>query len=284
MYCNFSAPVITAEKTDSVLDVLTKMQTEFVRHVVIVKDNDHPIGIITQKDVLKLIQDDPTKRTLDLIKAGEIMKKDLFTVRYNDQYFLEVCADMMDNFGVGSVVVINDKKRLSGITTRTELINAYSHLFKGKARICLYMKTKIITCRFNDTLEFAFHIMQQHHVSHLIVTDSSGYPHGILSLNDVLKHSTQVKYGIESDKNAVSSGRKKKKMTVQDVAKTTVIVAHPDDDLTHATEIMTRNKISAVPVIENGHFVGIVTKSNVISAFTKVKLHERLAKKYAYLH
>jgi CBS domain-containing protein len=52
--------------------------------------------------------------------------------------------------------------------------------------------------------------------------------------------------------------------TAADVMKTNVIIITPDTTIQHATRVMLENKINALPVMENGKLIGILTSSDLL--------------------
>ena len=60
------------------------------------------------------------------------------------------------------------------------------------------------------------------------------------------------------------------KLTVSDVMTRTVVTVEPDRDAREAAEIMLSNKIGALPVIERGQLVGIVTETDLVRAFVSL--------------
>jgi acetoin utilization protein AcuB len=57
------------------------------------------------------------------------------------------------------------------------------------------------------------------------------------------------------------------KLTVGDVMTRTVIVVEPDRDAREAARLLIAEQIRALPVVENGLLVGIVTETDFLRAF-----------------
>jgi CBS domain-containing protein len=54
----------------------------------------------------------------------------------------------------------------------------------------------------------------------------------------------------------------------RDVMKTTVVSVHPGTPLTELEDTLIARRISGAPVLENGHLVGIVSRSDIVRYFT----------------
>lgn len=54
----------------------------------------------------------------------------------------------------------------------------------------------------------------------------------------------------------------------RDVMKTTVVSVHPDTPLTELEDTLIARRISGAPVLEHGHLVGLVSRSDIVRYFT----------------
>ena len=73
----YSIPVITTGPDSSVFEALQKMQSKFVKRLVIT-DGTKPLGIITERDINKFLEEDKTARAIDEILVKHMMEKILF--------------------------------------------------------------------------------------------------------------------------------------------------------------------------------------------------------------
>jgi CBS domain-containing protein len=65
------------------------------------------------------------------------------------------------------------------------------------------------------------------------------------------------------------------KVTVGEVMTRPVITIGPDLDARDAAQIMLDHKIGALPVIDEGRLIGIVTETDLLRAFVKVGAESR---------
>jgi len=92
----------------------------------------------------------------------------------------------------------------------------------------------------------------------LIVTDNGGSLVGIVSEKDVLRKIYELKDGFHN-------------LTAQDMMSDKVIVALPDDDISYIAEIMLKNWIRHIPIVENDELVGLVSSRDVNHTLAKNK-------------
>ena len=278
---SFSSPVFTLKESDSIHDSLVIMKTNFVKRVVIIKDKK-PIGIITERDINAFLEQDKTSRTLDEITLKEIMKKNIISITVGQQDHFSQCAIRMDVFKIGSILVVDDNGELVGITTQTDINRQFAELFPGKYKVRDYMTTKVSTCRDSDTLRFALSIINNNKTSRLVVTDDSGNVKGVITTNDFLKNSEYFKITISKIRDYLMPKGISEEKKVRDLIKDEILIVEPDDDLASAAYILEKNNVGGVPVIieKNNQLAGIVTKSDIVRAFSQVVSHSKLLEEY----
>jgi len=71
-------------------------------------------------------------------------------------------------------------------------------------------------------------------------------------------------------------------LTVGDVMTSSVITVRPETEIREAARLMHERKIGALPVVEHGRVVGILTETDVLETFTKVLGSGLLAKPYRW--
>ena len=72
---------------------------------------------------------------------------------------------------------------------------------------------------------------------------------------------------------------------VSDLLDENVITITQDEDLAKAASLLTRYKISGLPVLDsNSKLVGVVSKTDIVRAFSDVIPHEQLRLKYKEMY
>jgi CBS domain-containing protein len=279
----YSSPVITIRPESSIFDALLQMQTNFVKHMVIAAKNI-PIGIVTERDINRFLGEDKTAHALDEIPIKHVMQKNVITITDDiEDHFIQ-CATRMETFKIGSVVIVNENGELIGIVSRTDLTKSYASVFGGNYLVKNFMSKKVVTCRRSDSLKFALNLMNKNQVSRLIVTDEDGYPVGIISTNSLLTHSDYFTKDKTRSRDYLLpiDG---KKLTVNDLLTDELLTINEEDDLAVAASKMIKNNIGGIPVVDlNKNLIGIVSKTDVIRAFSIVGSHKELMSKYQELY
>ncbi|HEY7078611.1 MAG TPA: CBS domain-containing protein, partial [Nitrososphaeraceae archaeon] len=87
-----SNKVITLEPENTLLDARNTLLRYNISRIVIARDNG-AVGIITEKDISKILYTEPQNRQFKEIRLDEIMNKDLIEV--NEEKELKSCAKLM---------------------------------------------------------------------------------------------------------------------------------------------------------------------------------------------
>jgi len=280
----YSSPIVTLSDECSIDIVLTKMQLKHIKTVVITS-NDKPQGIITETDIVKFLEDDNTNRALDEITVTELMKKRLITITKGQQDHLHQCASRMEIFKIGSVIVQDDDGNAIGITTKTDITEAYSKLYPGQFKVKDHMSEIVTTCRKTDSLKFVLNIINKNNISRLIVTDNEGNPVGVVSRNTFVRHTSNFKKPSSKSTDFWNPTKLDSSLPVETLLYQDLLTVNLEDDLANAARIMINKIVSGLAVVNKSkNLVGVISKSDVVRAFTKVESNKILLEKYKQTH
>lgn len=279
----YSSPVITINPESSIFEALLQMQTNFVKHIVISVKN-LPIGIVTERDINKFLEEDKTAHAINEIPIKHVMKKNVITISEDIEDYFEQCAARMETFKIGSIVIINDNGELTGIITRTDLVKSFAVIFGGKYLVKNFMSKKVVTCRKTDSIKFAINIMNKNQISRLVVTNDDGFPVGLISTNTLLTHSDYFSKGNTRSRDYLLPINREK-LIIKDLLSDELLTINEEEDLGVAANKMIKNKISGLPVVDSkNNLVGIISKTDVVRALSIVKPHEKLKLQYKELY
>ncbi len=112
------------------------------------------------------------------------------------------------------------------------------------------MVKNIITVEAEETVKKAAELMDKHNIGCLIVINF-GNPVGILTERDMLK-------------KVVLGRRDPGKTKVGNIMSAPLITSHPHADIRDAVRLMNERRIKKLPVIEDGHLIGLVSLTDVM--------------------
>jgi CBS domain-containing protein len=131
------------------------------------------------------------------------------------------------------------------------------------------MTGALITVRPDTPVLDARHLMLQRRIRHLLVTSESGGLVGIVTDRD-------IRLNLPSQATSLSVweiNHLLTRLTVDTVMTGSVITLGPDREARDAAQLMLDHQIGALPVMDDGHLVGIVTETDLLRAFVRTADH-----------
>jgi acetoin utilization protein AcuB len=128
-----------------------------------------------------------------------------------------------------------------------------------------WMQRRPVVVRDDAPVAVAIDLLRAGRIRHLPVVDRTGRLVGIVTDRDLrqLVFDPMVQEALGDTAVALSG------LKVREVMTWGVVSVRPDTDLRAAARLMRERKIGAVPVVENGAVVGILTETDVLAAFEK---------------
>jgi acetoin utilization protein AcuB len=130
------------------------------------------------------------------------------------------------------------------------------------------MKHPVITVRPHDSILHARETIEEHRINQLPVT-VDGRLVGIVTDRDlrdafpsVFETATRTKRSAKGDDPAV--------IPTEDVMSRNVVAMSPADLVVDAARLMRRQRIGAIPVVDGGRVVGILTRSDLLDALVEL--------------
>jgi len=114
----------------------------------------------------------------------DVMKKKVVTCREKDS--LKKCADLMREWKIGMLPVVDAKNQLVGVVTDRDLV--VRGIAEGRpltAEAGDVMTKRLVTCRDGDELWFAEERMAAERKSRILVVDDARHVVGVISLSDI---------------------------------------------------------------------------------------------------
>jgi CBS domain-containing protein len=258
---------ITLGPDKTVLDARNILLKYGISRVVVAK-NRKPLGIVTEKDIGRFLYEHVPPRQLEEIRLDEVMSKNLVTV--GEEADLRACAKVMLDKGISSLIVVDGKKNLKGIFTKTDLASAYVEYYSMEHRVQEFMTKKVVTAAPDEPVHSAIMLMRGNEISRIVVAKNN-HPVGIVTGRDLLPLGAFFDRPYRRDAKRkgqpfIPSGVKAATL-VSDVMTPNPVTTTPDSDLADAAYIMIRNRISGLPVVDSKQaLAGIITKTDVVRA------------------
>jgi len=136
--------------------------------------------------------------------------------------------------------------------------------------IANWMAKPVITVRARDSVAHARRLLEQHRINQLPVMTNRTLV-GIVTDRDLRNASDSMAVsGRSAGAPLNQEDLIPENITVETVMSAKVMTLKPQDPVAKAANLMSRERIGGIPVIEGKSLVGIITRSDVLKAFITI--------------
>lgn len=278
---DISRPLISVDITKSLLDIRNIILRYNISRIAISK-NGIISGIITEKDISKFLYKKASNRKrLSEISVIELIENRNKLITVNKDSTIQSCVRSMLINNISSLFLINSEGKIDEILTKTDLVEVLAYHYSKYFTVGNYMTKKVITAELDENIHSLSFIMNSYNISRIIITKNNS-PIGIVTFRDFLPISSFIVPGFLEDYENSDSPNKENVfkfipvgarsiLIALDIMKLNPISINQDQDLTEASKVMIRNRISGLPVVDNKtNLVGIITKTDIIKSILKL--------------
>jgi CBS domain-containing protein len=244
---------------------------------IVVSRDRKAVGMLTEKDIARFLYREVPSRHFGEITIDEVMTKNPVTVDEGSD--MKVCAKLMLEKGISSLIVVDGANNIKGIFTKTDLADAYIWHFSDEHTVKEFMTEKVLTVAPDEPIHMVLLLMHGRNVSRVVVAKGD-HAVGIITSRDLLPvaaiFGTATVGSYWTTREDIVAKRKqqwyipsgiKAAFVASDVMTPNPIVTEADSDLADAAYVMIRNRISGLPVVDKkGTLVGIITKTDIVRA------------------
>lgn len=259
-----SSPVIFIDKEMKLTDARKIINEKQIR-VLPVVENDQLVGIITRRgllrldlsfleDEIKFVDNDPAEK-----KVGEVMTRNVITIA--PQTLVPKAARIMLENKITALPVMENGKMI-GILTNSDLLRFIlqeAGSLKKKLLVNQYMTDDVVTIDSYTSLLEAHRLMGTKRIRSLVVMDNDQLT-GVVTRTDLMSSDPSNL----ASRNQQELSLKILTQPVEKVMTSRLITIHQSSLITEAAELMLKNKIHCLPVLnENNKLTGIITESDL---------------------
>jgi CBS domain-containing protein len=122
-------------------------------------------------------------------------------------------------------------------------------------QVSAIMSTKVVTAKSHEKVSLVLRTMVRQKIGSIIVVEK-GKPVGILTERDITRR--------------IARGQNLRTMAVKNAMSKPLVTIAPSMEIWKAVEVMVRDDIRRLPVIDNGKLVGMVTERDMMYWLIKV--------------
>lgn len=266
--------IINLQKNNNLQDVINSLSMNKISKIFIYDDRK-PVGVITDKDIIRFLYIDKSGRNLNQILATELMNNICFvdkglTCQQAAQLML---LNKISTLGVGS------KENLAGIVTKSDLIKYYITRQHDTSKVSDYMTISYFSAGINDKVYELIKKMIAFDISRVVITDDDKKPVGIITTGDLFNvtiatnklsivQSSIANYlekdGLWSETGFVGS------QIAGEIMSSGIITTSPSMDMADAAKVILEKRIDSLGISdENDTLLGIISKRNILLALAK---------------
>jgi CBS domain-containing protein len=243
---------ITVDKDDSLKLVLDLMEKHCITKIPVTEEKKF-FGLVTD-NVIAYKLGSIRKRgiTASRLHASSVTEKEVPVISPEEDV-----KNILKSVGEPgpTMLPVVEKEKLVGVVTKADLLP----LVTNKNQLHSIMQKKIHTVSLEDRVVHARRIMITNNVARLPVLDEKKVV-GIIS--DI-----EIALAFASLKKSFSLGRQKHRLDellVKDVMRTPVVLSNPSMSIYDAAQLMLKQNVGALPLLENEKLVGMVTRTDLL--------------------
>lgn len=273
-------PIVFLGSDRTFLDARNLMLRYNIKRVVVSSPKDKKaIGIVTEKDIAHFLSNHAfDKRKLGEMRLGELLQNKTELYAINKNFSLGLCAQLMLDKNISSLLLVDEENILNKIITKTDLIALIASRNLGNFKVGEYMTQRVITVSPEDNVNIIPVLLTQHNISRVVVV-SENKPIGIITTRDMIpkgnyfgglnySNNDQSKQFENTTINKnVSSSKIRIPFGVLDIMTHDPLLINQEAMLNEAAKLMIANCISGIPVVNKlQELAGIITKTDIIKA------------------
>ncbi len=231
--------VICLAPTDSVGKAARLMAEKRISSIVIADGSGHPVGIVTERDMLHAMQSGCPTATM----LREVMSAPVITVPG-----ATTCLDAHQVFlhdGIRHLVIVDADQRLLGVVSETDFrLHINLTALTGRRQVATIMSRSVFSMPPEARLHDALNAMQSHRDTCVVVVES-GRPVGIVTERDIVRLYSSHPEWID--------------IPVRDVMASPVLSIPLDSSINQAAERMLTAKVRHLVVVDDaGLIAGLI--------------------------
>ena len=253
-----------ASPDDELGEVLGKMKQRDV-HELPVGRKGRLEGVVTLRELMKRHSLPPSTKVSRILVKAPVIRRDTA---------LPTAAAELITTGFRALPVV-DRKKVAGIISRSDLTRALAETDSLRGlKVRDFMTPNPQAVSENDTIERAVHVMQSLGERSLPVVDKNRHLKGAIGMKDVTDIFARPKMRQRFGERAGTEA--KVALEVKGAMHSPAVTMGVDGDLAHAAELMLKQDVSSVIIVDKDEPVGIVTKLDLMHFLAGLQEREQL--------
>ncbi|TAF07281.1 MAG: CBS domain-containing protein [Nostocales cyanobacterium] len=241
---------------------LERLLIEARSSCVLVVENNQPVGIFTERDVVRLSAE---KRNLENLAIGDVMTHSIVTLHESEFTDLFFAINVLQHHRIRHLPVVDEQNQLVGLLTHESLRQKSRPVDLLRLRLVNeVMTTKVIFAVADVSILAIARLMAENRVSSVMIVQTEAsltIPIGIVTERDIVQFQA-LNLNFET-------------CTAEAVMSKPVFCVNVHESLWNVQQIMEQRLIQRLAVIgTQGELLGIVTQSNILEVLNPLELYK----------
>jgi PAS domain S-box-containing protein len=249
----------TSDNQSSQLDI------EVRSSCVLVVDNEQVVGIVTERDIVRLSAE---QLPLDILTVLEVMSRPVLTLQESNFTDLFFAINLIQQYQIRHLPIVDDSEHIVGLVTYESLRQTSRPINLLRLRLVNEVMIREVICAApEESMLVIAQLMAHYRVSSVIIVETR------------LKqdHCLQVPVGILTERDIVqfqALGLNLESWTAEAMMSSPLFTVRPEDSLWMVHKIMEQRLISRIAVVgKEGELLGIITQTNLLQALNPIELY-----------
>ena len=251
---------------DHISDYADNVHQEARSSCVLVMEGEKVIGIMTERDVVRL---SAQQRSLNTVTVHDVMASPVLTLQEANFTDLFSAVNMLQHLRIRHMPVLDRDARLLGMITHESLRQLARPIDLLRLRLVSEVMMANVVCAEPSTSMLAIaQSMAERRVGSVLIVEAQIDPEG---------NPLQIPLGITTERDIVqfqSLGLQLELVEVQMVMSAPVFAVRPNDTLMLVQQIMEQRSIRRLVVTgDQGELLGVVTQTSLLNALNPLELY-----------
>lgn len=251
---------------DHISDYADNVHQEARSSCVLVMEGEKVIGIMTERDVVRL---SAQQRSLNTVTVHDVMASPVLTLQEANFTDLFSAVNMLQHLRIRHMPVLDRDARLLGMITHESLRQLARPIDLLRLRLVSEVMMANVVCAEPSTSMLAIaQSMAERRVGSVLIVEAQIDPEG---------NPLQIPLGITTERDIVqfqSLGLQLERVEVQMVMSAPVFAVRPNDTLMLVQQIMEQRSIRRLVVTgDQGELLGVVTQTSLLNALNPLELY-----------
>jgi PAS domain S-box-containing protein len=243
---------------------LQQFQQEARSSCVLVLEDEKLIGVITERDVVRL---SAQQQNLNRLLVREVMAHPVVTLRESDLTDLFLAVNLLQQYHIRHLPLLDEQDLLVGMVTHESLRQISRPIDLMRLRLVSEVMTPNVVCAASDSSMLAIaQMMAEQKISSVMIVETC-----------ITDTSLQIPVGIVTERDVVqfqALGLNLDTCIAYTVMSTPIFAVKPEDNLLTVQQIMEQRLIRRLAVTgEFGELLGIVTQTSLLQALNPTEIY-----------